>query len=176
MRGGWPGMGGDGWGLPGMVEMVGNGRDERGMARGWPGMAGDIWPGMVENVRKMLGIAGNGWKWPEMAWNCRRWPGKPGNDQKWLEMAGKMLRMAVINNEWPEIAREQLEMVGESPDWRGMAGKRLGMAPWSPWVTIHPWRSVAVRDYERKARSALRFFLKIKSNKIYFTAMCIYGS
>ena len=44
-------------------------------------------------------------------------------------MAGKMLGMAVINNEWPEIAREQLEMVGESPDWWGMAGKRLGMAP-----------------------------------------------
>ena len=32
--------------------------------------------------------------------------------------------------------------------------------PWSPWLPIHPWRSVAVRDYERKARSALRFFIR----------------
>ena len=32
-------------------------------------------------------------------------------------------------------------------------------SPWSPWVSIHPWCSVAVRDYERKALCALRFFL-----------------
>ena len=52
------------------------------------------------------------------------------DDRKWPRMPG---------NDWG-----WLEKVGDGREWLGIAGDRP--------------RLVAVRDYERKARSALRFF------------------
>ena len=117
----------------------------RGLAGGWPGV-GRGWQGVAGVDLWWLG-------WPRRPWVaragvCQGSQGKPGGIQKGQGKTGK-----------PGV-------VGECCGTPGEDG-------WVVRVPIQSQRLVVVRDYERKARSALRFIINFLTFKLLVTFVFI---